>query len=148
MTLAVSGQVSSGEVIAEARRLFGSMPGAAQPPDPALAPPASRGGRVPVEAPAQQTQIVVGGLAPALDQPDHAAVKVLSTILGGGMAGRLFAQLRDRRALAYTAASYYEAVREPGLLVLYLGTAPESAARAEQALRDEVQKMEAEAEAW
>jgi zinc protease len=141
MTLAVSGQVVSSEVIAEVRRLFGSMPGAARPPDPALAPPRPPGGRTVIEAPAQQAQILVGALAPALDHLDHAAVKVLSTILGGGMAGRLFVELRDRSALAYTAASYYDPVREPGLLVLYLGTAPENSARAEQALMREVQKI-------
>ena len=141
MVLVVSGQVSSSEVTAEARRLFGSMPGAVHPPDPTLAPPRAAGGRVVVEAPAQQTQILVGALAPALDHADHAAVKVLSTILGGGMAGRLFVELRDRSALAYTAASYYDPVREPGLLVLYLGTAPDNSARAEQALMREVQKI-------
>ena len=141
MTLVVSGQVSSSEVVAEARRLFGAVPGAALPPDPALVPPRPAGGRAAIDAPAQQTQILVGGLAPSLDHPDHAAVKVLSTILGGGMAGRLFVELRDRSALAYTAASYYDPVREPGVLVLYLGTAPASAAQAEQALMREVQKI-------
>jgi predicted Zn-dependent peptidase len=94
-----------------------------------------------IEAPAQQAQILVGALAPPLDHPDHAAVKVLSTILGGGMAGRLFVELRDRSALAYTAASYYDPVREPGLLVLYLGTAPDNSTRAEEALLREVQKI-------
>jgi predicted Zn-dependent peptidase len=141
MTLVVSGQVSSAEVIAEARRLFGGVPGAALPPDPSPAPPRAAGVRVVVEAPAQQTQILVGGLAPPLDHADHAAVKVLSTILGGGMAGRLFVELRDRSALAYTAASYYDPVREPGLLVFYLGTAPQNSARAEQALLREVEKI-------
>jgi zinc protease len=141
MTLAVSGQVSSSEVIAEARRLFGVAPGAALPPDPALAPPKSSAARVAIDAPAQQTQILVGGLAPSLDHPDYAPVKVLSTILGGGMAGRLFVELRDRSALAYTATSYYDPVREPGVLVLYLGTAPASGAQAEQALLREVQKI-------
>ena len=143
MTLAVSGQVSAAEVIAEARQRFGAVPGAALPPDPPLPPPPVGGGRVVVEAPAQQAQILVGGLAPSLDHPDHAAVKVLSTILGGGMAGRLFVELRDRSALAYTAASYYDPVREPGLLVLYLGTAPANSAQAEQALRREVEKIQA-----
>jgi predicted Zn-dependent peptidase len=141
MVLAVSGQVSSSEVVAEARRLFGARPGAALPPDPPLPPPRPRGGRAVVEQAAQQTQILVGGLAPSLDHPDHAAVKVLATILGGGMAGRLFVELRDRSALAYAAASYYEPTREPGALVLYLGTAPGSAARAEQALLREIQKI-------
>jgi zinc protease len=57
------------------------------------------------------------------------------------MAGRLFVELRDRNPLAYTAASYYDPVREPGLLVVYLGTAPENSAQAEQALGRELQKI-------
>jgi zinc protease len=141
MTLAVSGQISADEVVAEARRLFGAMTGGAARPEPALAAPSAPGGRVVFEQSAQQTQILVGGLAPSLDHPDHAAVKVLSTILGGGMAGRLFVELRDRSALAYTAASYYDPVREPGLLVLYLGTAPANSVQAEQALGREMQKI-------
>ena len=141
MTLVVSGQVSSGEVLAEARRLFGGLQPGAATPDPRIPSPQASGRRVMIEQAAQQTQILAGGLAPSLDHPDHAAVKVLSTILGGGMAGRLFVELRDKSALAYTAASYYDPVHEPGALVLYLGTAPANAARAEQALLAEVQRI-------
>jgi zinc protease len=141
MVLAVSGQVTAPEVVAEARRLFGQAPGAALPADPPLPAPRPEPGRFATQAPAQQTQILVGGLAPALDHPDHAAVKVLSTILGGGMAGRLFVELRDKRALAYTATSYYDPVRESGMLVLYLGTAPETSAQAEQGLMREVARI-------
>jgi predicted Zn-dependent peptidase len=97
-----------------------------------------------IEQPAQQTQIVVGALAPSLDHAEHAAVKVLSTILGGGMAGRLFVELRDRRGLAYTATAFYEPVREQGALVLYLGTAPENAAKAEEGLKQEIDKIRRE----
>jgi zinc protease len=60
------------------------------------------------------------------------------------MAGRLFVELRDKRGLAYTATSYYDPVRGPGALVLYLGTAPGNAARAEEALRREVERMRRE----
>jgi zinc protease len=146
LVLAVSGQVPIDDVMAEAGRLFGGMP--ANPsagldvPHPRPAPLARR--RV-LEQPAQQTQILTGALAPPLDHPDHAAVKVLSTVLGGGMAGRLFVELRDKRALAYTATSFYEPVKEPGVLVLYLGTAPESAAQAEQALNEEIARVKREA---
>jgi len=142
MTLVVSGQVVASEVMAEARRLFGGLPATPTQADPRIAPPPQPSGkRVVVEQPAQQMQILVGSLAPSLDHPDHAAVKVLSTILGGGMAGRLFVELRDKSALAYTAASYYDPVHEPGALVLYLGTAPQNAAKAEQALLAEVKKI-------
>ena len=141
MKLAVSGQVKAAEVVAEARRLFGALPaggGAASAPIP---PPVANSRRIVVEQPAQQAQILVGALAPRLSDPDHAAVKVLATVLGGGMAGRLFAELRDKQALAYTANAYYDAVREPGALILYLGTAPENAARAEAALGKEIERV-------
>jgi zinc protease len=141
MTLVVSGQVSAAEVTAEARRLFGGLPATPPRPERQIPPPSAPARRVVIQAPAQQTQILVGGLAPSLDHPDHGAVKVLSTILGGGMAGRLFVELRDKSALAYTAASYYDPVHEPGALILYLGTAPATAAKAEAALLEEVRKI-------
>jgi zinc protease len=141
MVLSVSGQVSAPEVLAEVRRLFGGLPGGGavtEPPRPAPVNPAIR--RV-VEQPAQQAQILVGGVAPSIGHSDHAAVKVLATVLGGGMAGRLFAELRDRRGLAYTAAAYYDPVREPGALVLYLGSAPENSVKAEEALLQEIERV-------
>jgi zinc protease len=144
MTLAVSGQVRAAEVVAEARRLFGDLPGGPRPPQPRSPAPAAKSQRLVVEAPAQQAQILVGALAPSLDQPDHAPVKVLATVLGGGMAGRLFAVLRDREALAYTATAFYDPVREPGALVLYLGTAPANAERAEAGLAREVARIRSE----
>ena len=144
MVLAVSGQVPGAEVIAEARRLFGGMPGGGSAADPKPPPPASAGRRLVIEQPAQQTQIVVGSVAASLDQPDYAAVKVLSTVLGGGMAGRLFVELRDRRGLAYTATSFYEPTKERGPFILYLGTAPENAAKAEDGLRQEIDRIRRE----
>lgn len=145
MVLAVSGQVQAGEVVAEARRLFGALPGGPPPAPPANPAPARGARRLVVEQPAQQAQVLAGGLAPSLDHADHAAVKLLATVLGGGMAGRLFAELRDRQALAYTASAFYDAVREPGALVLYLGTSPENARRAEHALLVEIERVRREA---
>ncbi len=141
MTLAVSGQVSAAEVLVEARRLFGDLPRRGAVTEAPRPSPANPGTRRVIEQPAQQAQILVGGIAPSLGHPDHAAVKVLSTVLGGGMAGRLFVELRDKRGLAYTAAAYYDPVHDPGALVLYLGTAPENATKAEEALLQEVDRV-------
>ena len=144
MTLAVSGQVSAAQVVAEAEQLFGSMAPGGVVADPPLAAPGPAARRLVIDQPAQQTQIVVGALAPSLDHPDHAAVKVLATVLGGGMAGRLFVELRDKSALAYTATAFYDPVREPGVLALYLGAAPANADRAEEALRREIARVQRE----
>jgi predicted Zn-dependent peptidase len=150
MVLAVSGQVVAEEVVAEVRRLFGGLSRGGPLADPTPVPPVPLGQRAPaslrqvIEQPAQQAQIVAGGLAPALDHPNHAAVKVLGGILGGGMAGRLFAELRDKSALAYTASAFYDPVRGPGALILYLGTAPGNAARAEEGLARELARVREE----
>jgi len=141
MILSVSGQVKASEVREEARRLFGSMPRADGAPQASNPPPAPSARRVVITQPAQQAQIVAGNIAPALDDADHAAVKVLSTVLGGGMAGRLFSEIRDRRGLAYAASSFYDPMKEPGVLVLYLGTAPENVDSAEQALAREIARI-------
>ena len=158
MVVSVSGQAPAREVLAEARRLFGSLPGGAttageaqpkasratQPMDPTLPAPTPAPGRTIVEQQAQQAQILVGALGPAVTDRDYASVKVLATILGGGMAGRLFAELRDRQALAYSAAAYFDPQREPAALVLQLGTAPDNVVRAERALMQEVDRIRAE----
>lgn len=147
MVLAVSGQVSAGEVLGEAGRLFGGLPRGdevREPATPAIVPAAQRAAasrRQVVDHPAAQVQIVSGGLAPALDHPDHAAAKVLATVLGGGMAGRLFVELRDKAALAYTATSFYDPTREPGALILYLGSAPDTAERAEAGLAAQLARI-------
>jgi predicted Zn-dependent peptidase len=141
MKLAVSGQVKASEVIAEARRLFGALPAGGGAADPPIPPPIAGTGRVVIQQPAQQAQILMAGLAPRISARDHAAVKVLANVLGGGMAGRLFAELRDKQALAYTASAFYDPVREPGALILYLGTAPANAERAEAALVKEIERI-------
>ena len=144
MKLAVSGQVKASEVMDEARKLFGTLADGGSVADAQIPPPTSPGRRITIEQPAQQAQIVVAGVAPRLSDRDHAAVKVLANVLGGGMAGRLFAELRDKQALAYTASAYYDPVREPGALILYLGTAPENAERAEAALGKQIERIRSE----
>lgn len=141
MKLAVSGQVTAGEVMPEVRRLFGGLVGGGSIADAPIPPPVAGAKRLVVEQPAQQAQILVGGIGPRIADRDFAAVKVLSTVLGGGMAGRLFADLRDKQALAYTASAFFDPVREPGALILYLGTAPANAARAEEALGKEIERI-------
>lgn len=145
MVLAVSGQAPAAEVVAEVKRLFGGMPpgtgGAADPPLPRPAPP---GGRTVVEQPAQQAQILMGSLGPRVEDRDYPAVKLLSTVLGGGLAGRLFVELRDKQGLAYTVNALVDPFLEPGWFLVYMGTAPENAGRAEEALRREIERIRTE----
>lgn len=144
MVLAVSGQVKAPEVVAEVRRLFGAMaPGtvvAAAPPPP----PAPVAGREVLTVPGAQAQVMMGNLAPAMTDPDFAATKVLATVLGGGMAGRFFSDLRDKQALAYSTGTDYPARVDTSHFLARLGTAPANVARAEAALRGQLERIQQE----
>src|SRR5262245_55721269 len=102
MVLAVSGQVEGKRVVKTAERPFGKMPRPAADTQAATAGAAAAGDRQVIARPAQQAQILVACLGPGLSDPVCPAVRVLGAALGGGMAGRLFVELRDRRGLAYS----------------------------------------------
>lgn len=144
MVLAVSGRVKTAEVMTQAARLFGSMPAAAAPVPAPPAPPAPAPWHERRVVAGAQAQILMGGPAPALTDPDYAPLKVLATVLGGGMAGRFFSELRDRQSLAYTTAARYPTRVDGSYFLAQLGTAPENVARAETALRAELERAQSE----
>ena len=144
MVLAVSGRVKAAEVGAQAERLFGAVPAGPAPPlAPAPLPPPSSARDV-IEVPGAQAQILAGGPAPALTDPDYPAVKVLSAVLGGGMAGRFFSELRDKQGLAYSTAVQYPTRIDRGHILAQIGTAPENLEKSEAALRHELTRIQQE----
>jgi zinc protease len=145
MVLAVSGNVPGDKVVKTARRLFGDMPAApaAVRANPVEVTP--RAERRLLERPVQQAQVLVGYLGPSLTAPDYAAVRVLGTVLGGGMSGRLFRELRDRRGLAYSVGVLGSFRTGPSFLVTYLGTAPPNVEAAEAGVLAELQRIRGEA---
>ncbi len=141
MVLAVSGQVPRERVVKVAERLFAKLPRSgseAVEPPPVPAPP---GGRRVVERPAQQAQVLVGYLGPGLGAPDYPAVRVLGGVLGGGMSGRLFVEIRDRRGLAYSIGVLTPYRTGATFFVAYLGTARQNAAAAEAGVLQELERI-------
>lgn len=144
MVLAVSGNVPTARVLAFAGRRFGTLaPPAAAAPSP-ISEAAARGERRTVERPAEQAQIFVGYLAPSLSAPDYAAVRVLSAVAGGGMSGRLFQELRERRGLAYAVGTLTLYRTGPGVFATYLGTTPASAEAALEGVLAEIDRLRRE----
>ena len=144
VVVSVSGDVATREVTAEVRKLFAEMPaGEGTIPAPAVAP-VSGAGRDLVTHPAAQAQVMAAFLGPGIAHTDYAAVKVLSIALGGGMAGRLFTELRDKQGLAYSTGAINPSRVDAGVLVAYLGTAPANADRAEEGMLRELGRLAAE----
>jgi predicted Zn-dependent peptidase len=141
LVVAVSGRVEREPVRRAVERLFGKMPteSAQVAPTPPAPMPSHR--RQLVERPAQQAQILVGFLGPALGQPDYAASRVLGALLGGGMAGRLFVEVRDNLGLAYSVGVINRSWAGPTPFVAYLGTAKENIGAAEPAMLRELERI-------
>ncbi|MBI3455166.1 MAG: insulinase family protein [Candidatus Rokubacteria bacterium] len=144
MVLAVSGEVRRDEVLEEVARMFGGIrSGAAErslaPPPGHPAAPRARELRT-----TQQTQLLVGFLAPPVGHPDHGPLKVLNAVLGAGMSSRLFRVLRDEAGLAYAVGSFYPTRREASRLVIHIGTAPANVPRAEAGIQAEVARLQQE----
>ena len=144
MVLAVSGDVKSAEVLSEARRLFGTMPAGKAPALSIPAPPAMAATREVHVVPGAQAQIFVGTLAPPFTHPDYAPLKVMTAMLGGGMASRFFSDLRDTQALAYTTGAQYPPRLDTSSFVAILGTAPANVPKAEAALGEHLTRIQTE----
>jgi predicted Zn-dependent peptidase len=144
MVLAVSGHVDRNRVIRLAERLFRPAPAAGSPVGPSRGEAAARLERRVVERPGQQAQVLVGYLGPSLTGPDYAAVRVLGTVLGGGMSGRLFTELRDKRGLAYSVGVLGTFRTGPAFLVTHMGTAPANAEAAEAGVLAEIDRIRRE----
>ncbi len=78
-----------------------------------------------VERDTEQAHVVLGMRSlPHLD-PDRYALMVLNQVLGGGMASRLFQEVREARGLAYSVYSFRAAYQDTGCLGVYAGTSVE-----------------------
>jgi zinc protease len=75
-----------------------------------------------------QTEIRIGGLAPARHDPAFGALYLANEVLGGrSLLNRLFQHVRERRGLAYHASSDLDAMRWGGYWTAQAGTGPERA---------------------
>jgi len=89
-----------------------------------------------------QSQIYVAGLGPERGTPAWPALAATNQILGGGVAGRLFLDVREKRSLAYgTGSSLEEPARSPVPIVLSAGTQTAKTGLALQALLENLDKI-------
>jgi predicted Zn-dependent peptidase len=76
--------------------------------------------------------------------PLRYAAVLVSTVLGAGMSSRLFQRVREELGLAYSVYTFQSFHADTGVHGVYVGTAPETAADAADAIRDELSRVAAE----
>jgi predicted Zn-dependent peptidase len=94
-----------------------------------------------VEQASEQTHI--GIACPTLDEthPQYYVARVMAEILSGGMSGRLFTEIREKRGLCYSVGVSYGAIRGRASLLGYAGTSNERAQETLDALIAEMQRL-------
>jgi zinc protease len=90
-----------------------------------------------------QTALAMFFPGPSRRSPERHAVEVWASI-AGGLGGRLFESLRDRRSLAYTVAATPWQRRSTGALLTYIATSPEREAEAREAMLVELERFRRE----
>jgi zinc protease len=147
-TLVVVGDVSAGEVFAEAEKWFGPIAARPLPLRKPQAEPAQAGTRrVVVKAAAELPYLVLGWHTPGLRDVENDwepyALDMLAGVLDGSDAARLDRELVRESRLAISAGAGYDGInRGPGMFVMDATPAPgKSVQQLEQALRGQIRRI-------
>ncbi len=136
--LAVAGGVRFGEVRDAVQKTFGCWggPEVALPAPETTPPHAARW----VEETAQvQIGLYYKDVPP--DDPRFYAARLASQVLSGGMASRLFTEVREKRGLVYTVYASPGAFKGFGWLAAYAGTTPERAEETLKVVKAEIARL-------
>lgn len=144
MVIAVVGDVRADKVKAKMEELFKDWvaePYEALPPARELPPSEYR--EVVECRDVNQTNIVIGFQGTSITSEDRYSIAVLNSVLSG-MSGRLFTKLRGKQSLAYSVYAFSEEGLDPGLLAVYIGTAPEKEETSRESLMAELKRIRGE----
>jgi len=92
----------------------------------------------------EQLHLCLGTPGLPCTHEDRFVLRILSTILGGGMSSRLFQKIREENALAYNVHAYPSSYKHAGALVIYVGINPENYKNTIQIIVDELDNLKNE----
>jgi zinc protease len=142
MVIAVAGDVDTEKVVASVKKHFSGFNGSKLklPKISAEKPAGSIRESTVSQKDKAQAHILLGFLAPDLNDDDQYAFEILNTVLAG-QGGRLFTELRDMRSLAYSVTSFYTPGLEPGYFGVYIGTAPQKEKEAIDGMKEQLELL-------
>jgi predicted Zn-dependent peptidase len=92
----------------------------------------------------EQVQICIGCKGLHYTHEDRFVISALNTVLGNSMSSRLFQEVREQHALAYSIYSYVTSYRDTGLLTIYAGADPTNALEVVRLVLKELRKIKEE----
>ncbi len=137
--LAVAGKIDHDRVVEQIGALFGEWDGRAS--EPTWNPADAERGYVHTQQETNQTHVAVAYDGPAERDNDAVLERLATAVLSGGMSGRLFTEVREKRGLCYAVHASFTTTRDYGRTVAYVGTTPERAQESLDVLTDELRKL-------
>lgn len=92
----------------------------------------------------EQVQICLGCRGLHYTHEDRYVISALNSVLGNSMSSRLFQEVREQNALAYSIYSYVTSYRDTGLLTVYAGADPSNALEVVRLVVRELKKIKDE----
>ena len=135
MVLAAAGDVRHDELVALAEERFGPLPADAAPDD---APARYVGGERREERDLMEAQVVLGFEGRHYRSEDYYTAQILASVLGGGMASRLFQEVREARGLCYSIYAFHWGFIDTGLLGVHVATGESDVAELMEVLTGEL----------
>jgi predicted Zn-dependent peptidase len=89
----------------------------------------------------EQVHTIVGFNGVANTTKEYYTASILSSILGGGMASRLFQEIREKRGLAYSIYSFSSSYRKNGVFGIYSATTEDRLPELADVLSNELLKV-------
>ena len=141
LVVSVVGDVDTDTIVTQLRRALEPLPIGAHPKVPPPSEPwVGTGRHARKEVDKQQAHIVLGFRGVSLSHPDRYPLKMLDAVLSR-QGGRLFYEVREQRALAYSVTAFSMEGVAPGVFGIYLGTDPSKVDEATMAARTELARL-------
>jgi zinc protease len=142
LVVGVVGDIGAEELARRLDETFVGLPAAAAPAELAATTPEGQGGVIVVERDIPQSIVAFGHAGIARDDPDFYAAYVVNYILGGGgFSSRLYAEVREKRGLAYSVYSYLNPMDRAALVMGGVATQNERVAQSLELIRAEWRRM-------
>ena len=139
IVVSVAGNVPHSEVVAQSWELSRDWTGPEICGDPTPVTHVQEESQIKLEyRNTEQIHLSIALPGIGLEHPDAYALDLLSVILGEGMSSRLFAELREKRGLAYDVQSGVSHFKDTGAFVITAGVDPSRAYEAVPAILEQV----------
>tara|TARA_R110002072_G_scaffold42064_12_gene118148 strand:+ start:99806 stop:101068 length:1263 start_codon:yes stop_codon:yes gene_type:complete len=136
--IAIAGDIDRDQVIEQIESLTSDWSGSVEQPEALGEPPR---GYAHINDDSNQVQVLIVHDGPREGHEDSMLEKLVISVLSGGMSGRLFTEVREKRGLCYTVSSSFRADKDRGIVSNYVGTTPERAQESLDVLMSEILRI-------